>query len=160
MRTRLKPGAIGRARFLRSHPTDVERKLWYHLRALKRLGFHFRRQAPFRSYILDFVEHSRRVVIELDGGQHGDAKHKTRDEIRDRTLTAEGYLVLRFLNLHVLENIDGTVEYIISVLNSRPFPPPAPPARNALRRFDLPTRAGLSHIGEEGEEEGGLRRRV
>ena len=129
MRTRLKPGTIERARLLRSRATDVERKLWYRLRGLKAVGFHFRRQAPFRSYILDFVEHSRRVVIELDGGQHGDAAHKLRDKVRDQTLAGEGYRVLRFLNLEVLENIDGTVEYIVSVLNSRQHPPPEPPPR-------------------------------
>jgi very-short-patch-repair endonuclease len=84
---------------------------------------------PVPSYILDFVEHSRRVVIELDGGQHGDPEHKIRDGIRDRTLIAEGYLVLRMSNVEVLKNMDDTVEYIISVLNSRALPPPEPPAR-------------------------------
>ena len=96
--------------------------MWYQLRGLKVIGFHFRRQAPFRSYILDFVEHTRGLVIELDGAQHADIRHKLRDEIRDRTLTAEGYQVLRFSNLDVLENIDGTIEYIVSVLNARPHP--------------------------------------
>jgi len=89
---------------------------------LRAVGFHFRRQAPFRSYILDFVEHSRGVVIELDGGQHGDPTHKVRDKIRDRLLTGEGYCVLRFWNVDVLKNLDGTVEYIVSVLDSRPPP--------------------------------------
>jgi very-short-patch-repair endonuclease len=122
MRTRLKPGTIGRARSLRARATDVERKVWYRLRGLKVIGFHFRRQAPFRSYILDFVEHTRGLVIELDGAQHADIRHKLRDEIRDRTLTAEGYKVLRFSNLDVLENIDGTIEYVVSLLNARPPP--------------------------------------
>jgi very-short-patch-repair endonuclease len=110
------------------------------LRTLKRLGFHFRRQAPFRSYILDFVEHSRRVVIELDGSQHGDAVHRIRDGVRDKMLIAEGYLVLCMSNVDVLKNLDSTVEYIISVLNSRPYPHPNRLRADALRRFDLPTR--------------------
>ena len=135
MRARLKPGAIGHARFLRAHATDVERKLWYRLRALRTVGFHFRRQAPFRSYILDFVEHSRRVVIELDGGQHGDAAHRVRDQMRDRLLISEGYCVLRYWNVDVLQNIDGTIEYIVSVLDSRP-----PPGR--LRRPTSPQGGG------------------
>ena len=110
MRTRLRPGTIKRARSLRARATDVERKLWYRLRGLKPIGFHFRRQAPFRSYILDFVEHTARVVVEIDGGQHLEGPQKTRDEIRDQCLNAEGYLVLRVWNAAVLEDVDGTVE--------------------------------------------------
>ena len=135
MRKRLKPGTIGRARSLRARATDVERKVWYRLRGLKVIGFHFRRQAPFRSNILDFVEHTRGLVIELDGAQHADIRHKVRDEIRDRTLTAEGYQVLRFSNRDVLKNIDGTIEYVVSVLNARP-----PPGR--LRRPTSPQGGG------------------
>ena len=159
MRKRLKPGTIGRARPLRARATDLERKVWYRLRGLKAVGFHFRRQAPFRSYILDFVEHSRRVVIELDGGQHGDAAHKVRDQIRDRMLTAEGYCVLRFWNVDVLENIDGTVEYIVSMLNNRP------PTRTASPS-DLPTRGrwnprlapAIADVGRTDSRAGALRR--
>src|SRR5258708_22105479 len=102
MRTPPRPGMIGRARSLRTHATDAERNLWYKLRELKAFGYHFRRQVPFRSYILDFVEHSAKFVIELDGGQHGEDRHRLRDEIRDRTLRSEGYRVMRFLNADVL----------------------------------------------------------
>jgi very-short-patch-repair endonuclease len=35
-----------RARRLRGHQTDAERKLWWRLRVLKREGFHVRRQVP------------------------------------------------------------------------------------------------------------------
>ncbi len=56
-----------RSRSLRATATDHERELWSRLRALNRLGYHFRRQAPFQSYFLDFVEHGAKLVIELDG---------------------------------------------------------------------------------------------
>ena len=134
MRTPLKPGTIGRARHLRTHATDAERKLWYKLRELKALGYHFRRQAPFRSYILDFVEHSAKLVVELDGGQHGEDKHRVRDEIRDRTLHSEGYLVIRFWNEDVLTDADRIVEYLLAELE-----PKIPPTRTASPS-DLPTK--------------------
>jgi very-short-patch-repair endonuclease len=74
---------ILRARDLRANATRHERHIWRELRIFNQQGFHFRRQAPFRNYILDFVDHSNLVVIELDGGQHGDEKNRRRDEERD-----------------------------------------------------------------------------
>jgi len=124
MRTPLKPGTIGRARNLRTHATDAERKLWYKLRELKALGYHFRRQVPFRSYILDFVEHSAKLVIELDGGQHGEDAHRSRDEIRDSMLRSEGYRVMRFWNADVLTDADLVTEYLLAELKAEAVPPP------------------------------------
>jgi len=133
MRTRLKPLMIQRARRLRREATEVEKKLWDRLRELKRLGYHFRRQVPFRGYYLDFVEHSVRLAIELDGGQHGLPDDEQRDAIGDAVLKIEGYMVLRFWNSEVVENVDGVVEGIIRMLIDRP------PTRIASRS-DLPTR--------------------
>ena len=124
MRTPLKPGAIKRARNLRTHATDAERKLWYKLRELRAMGYHFRRQAPFRSYVLDFVEHSAKFVIELDGGQHGEDKRRVRDEIRDGTLRAEGYRVMRFWNSDVLADVGLIAEYLLAELKAETVPPP------------------------------------
>ena len=45
--------------------------MWMKLRELRALGFRFRRQAPIGRYIVDFVSYVSRVVIEVDGGQHG-----------------------------------------------------------------------------------------
>src|SRR6266849_3055880 len=118
MRTPPKPGTIRHARNLRTHATDAERKLWYKLRELKALGYHFRRQVPFRSYVLDFVEHSAKLVIELDGGQHGEDKHRLRDEIHDHTLRSEGYRVMRFWNTDVLADVDLITEYLIADLKA------------------------------------------
>ena len=140
MRTRLKAGTIRRSRTLRTQCTDVERLLWYKLRELKRLGYRFRRQAPFRSYFLDFVEHAHRLVIELDGGQHGERRHLIHDRIRDEALRREGYRVLRFWNSELLENIDGVVEAIMRELSASP-----PPTRTASPS-DLPTRGILSLV--------------
>jgi adenine-specific DNA-methyltransferase len=137
MRTRLQGGTIPRARRLRAHATDAERQLWYKLRELKRLGFHFRRQVPFRSYILDFAEHSAGLVIELDGGQHGDDRHRARDFVRDRVLQTQGYRVLRFWNHEVIEHGDVVLDYILAQLMQ---PPTRPPSRESAPASDLPTR--------------------
>lgn len=133
MRTRVQPFAIERARRLRREATDAERKLWWRLRALRALGYHFRRQAPFRSCILDFVEHDRRMVIELDGDQHGLPDNAKRDAVRDRVLESQGYLVLRLANRDVLDDIESVTDHIIRILEQRP------PTRTAWRS-DLPTR--------------------
>jgi very-short-patch-repair endonuclease len=89
---------IARARELRENATDSERKLWRELRVLRQQGVHFRRQAPFRGYILDFVEHTLRLVIEVDGGSHAAPENLEHDAIRDGVLAQEGYFTLRIWN--------------------------------------------------------------
>jgi very-short-patch-repair endonuclease len=71
--------AIEPARALRKQMTPQEVKLWVRLRELRRLGFHFRRQSPILSYVVDFECRRRKLVVEVDGGQHGGGKgyHET-----------------------------------------------------------------------------------
>jgi very-short-patch-repair endonuclease len=126
------PTEIARARRLRRDATEHEKRLWYKLRELKPFGYHFRRQSPFQNYTLDFVEHDAKLVIELDGEQHGDATHREHDEKRDAILTSQGYLTLRFWNSEISENLDGIVDRIFRELQQRS------PTRSAAR-FDLPT---------------------
>jgi very-short-patch-repair endonuclease len=70
-----------RAKSMRTEMTDTERALWMRLRAHRLDGLRFRRQTPIGPYIVDFVCHDRRLVIELDGGQHAESQHDAR---RDR----------------------------------------------------------------------------
>jgi very-short-patch-repair endonuclease len=118
-----KPGTIARARQLRRDRTDVEGLLWWKLRGLKPLGYHFRRQVPMRGYFLDFAEHGSRVAVELDGSQHGTRENRERDAVRDRVLASEGYRVLRFWNDDVWRDLDGTVETIIREAQQGQPPP-------------------------------------
>jgi very-short-patch-repair endonuclease len=60
------------AKALRSNQTDAEQRLWYHLRAHRFMGLKFKRQKPIGRYIVDFVCMERRLIIELDGGQHAE----------------------------------------------------------------------------------------
>ena len=106
--------------------TKFERKIWYALRGLRSRGFHFRRQAPFRGYYLDFVEHNVRLVVEVDGSQHFDSEGQAHDEVRDAVLRGERYLTLRFTNADVDENLDGVLEIIWEELQRRSGRPALP----------------------------------
>jgi very-short-patch-repair endonuclease len=112
------------ARAMRAAPTEAERKLWWHLRhRIPLLGTHFRRQVRIGPYIADFACHARRIVIEVDGGQHD---RSVADEKRTKVLEASGYRVLRYWNNDVLSNIDGVLEDIVSAITTTPTPNPSP----------------------------------
>jgi very-short-patch-repair endonuclease len=102
-----------RARHLRREKTEAERKLWRELRELNRQGFHFRQQAPLGPYIADFADHGTKLVIELDGGQHGEPAGLRTDATRTRWLEANGYRVLRFWNNDVLANTLFVMDTIV-----------------------------------------------
>jgi very-short-patch-repair endonuclease len=90
-----------------------------------------RRQAPIGPYFADFACHAKRLVIELDGGQHGEESNAARDNGRDAYMKANGYRVLRFWNNDVMQNLNGVLETIAGTL-SAPMPPtpdPSPPLR-------------------------------
>jgi very-short-patch-repair endonuclease len=123
-----------RARALRGDMPKVEGLLWWKLREMNRNGFHFRRQVPIHGYFADFAEHGAKLVIELDGEQHGADEHRERDILRDRVISVEGYLVMRFWNHDVLRNLDTVVEAILREAERR-----RPPTRPASPG-DLPTR--------------------
>ena len=109
------------ARELRSEPTEAEKYLWQMLR-YKSLGLKFRRQAVIGRYIVDFVSYEKRLIIEVDGGQHSD-NHK--DVSRDKWLREQGFEVLRFWNHDVLGNLEGVYQRIEEYLNA-PLPCPSP----------------------------------
>jgi very-short-patch-repair endonuclease len=63
------------ARDLRRNMTRAERTIWQGLRAHRLNGMGFRRQTPIGPYIVDFVSHVAKVIVELDGGQHFEDAH-------------------------------------------------------------------------------------
>jgi very-short-patch-repair endonuclease len=126
------------ARSLRNNATSAERLLWRELRPLKLEGRHFRRQVPIAGFVADFACHYPKVVVELDGGQHGNAA--SYDHMRSKRLNAEGYKVLRFWNVEVFEGLEGVVDrvrhevrlptaYSYSHLNQSQTPTPTLPTR-------------------------------
>jgi len=113
-----------RSRALRRSMTDAERIVWYGVRAHRLNGASFRRQAPIGPFIVDFVCHDARVIVEIDGGQHFEDAHEKRDARRDAYLAGKGYRVLRFSNHDVMTNRTGVLEAIAeAVLGASPSPP-------------------------------------
>lgn len=111
------PRMIERARTLRRDMTGPERRLWAKLRAHRMLGVHFRRQAPLGKYVTDFLCLSAKLVIEIDGDQHGQPENMTKDRDRDLWLAGQGYRVLRFSNWQVMNEFETvllTIEHIVS----------------------------------------------
>lgn len=97
---------------MRRAMTDAELKLWNELRAHRLMGMSFRRQVPIGPYIVDFACSSHRLLIEVDGSQHGDAEHARRDEERSAYLGASGWTILRFWNDDVIRDIDNVCQHI------------------------------------------------
>ncbi len=89
---------------MRKALTPPEARLWVCLKRLRAHGYHFRRQAPFRGYFLDFVCNSRRLVIEVDGVSH--ACRLDHDTVRDAVLAREGFRTIRFSNASVRDHLD------------------------------------------------------
>jgi len=112
----------GVARRLREHSTDTERHLWNQIRDRQIEGFKFCRQQPVGWYVVDFVNLEKKVVVELDGGQH---VLDPGDKIRDEWLRAEGYKVLRFWDNQVFSNLEVVLESIRNALHT-PHPNPLP----------------------------------
>ena len=129
---------VPRARAWRRAMTDAERKLWWHLRRLPTETSHLRRQATIGPYFVDFACHEKRIVIEVDGGQHGEAQAVAADAKRTAFLNAHGYRVLRFWNNEVLTEIDAVMAAIHASLRevAPPTPNPSPPRRGFLDRYD------------------------
>jgi very-short-patch-repair endonuclease len=88
-------------------------KLWFALRDRRLMGFKFVRQEAIGRYIVDFVCREKKLIIEVDGGQHAESK---RDQARDNALTEAGYRVLRFWNSDVLSNREDVLTIILAQL--------------------------------------------
>jgi len=106
-----------RAGELRLEPTPAERKLWSILRGDKLNGISFRRQHAIGNYIVDFVSIKKKLIIELDGGQH--LEQADYDVERTRYLEAQGYKVIRFWNNQVENDINGVFRAIEAAIDDK-----------------------------------------
>jgi len=97
--------------------TDAERKLWFRIRN-NQLGVKFRRQQPIGNYIADFICFEKKLVIEIDGGEHLENK---RDEARDKWFRKQRFQILRFWNNEVLANLEGVLKIIKEKLSPSPL---------------------------------------
>jgi len=110
-----------RARTLRKSMSSAERLLWRGLRGRQVDGARFRRQHPIGIYIVDFVCLERRLVVEVDGGQHTEDDHIVSDARRDRWLGGEGYRVMRVSTTDVYSNLAGVLDTIWATLRDLPL---------------------------------------
>ena len=97
--------------------TDSERVLWSRLRSKQILGLQFYRQKPIGGYIVDFYAPKAKLVIEIDGSQHMEAKHFEKDKKRDEYLNSVGIKVLRFNSREVIKETDAVIEEIFETIS-------------------------------------------
>src|SRR5947209_3399883 len=86
---------------MRHIPTDAEKKLSRLLRSRQLESVKFRRQVPIGTFIADFVCHEKKIIVEVDGGQHAD---NAKDAARGEWFADAGYRVLRYWNNDLLKN--------------------------------------------------------
>ena len=103
------------AKSMRSSMTDAELKFWNAIRGNRLMDMKFRRQLPVAGYIVDFACPSHKLIVELDGSQHGLPENAEADLRRTQALEQLGWTVLRFWNDDVLKDIDGVCKHIIIV---------------------------------------------
>lgn len=117
--------ALEYAKELRKNMTDAENTLWYYIKKEQMNGVKFRKQSPIGNYIVDFISFEKKLIIELDGGQHLEDSNIEHDKVRDEFLKNAGYTVLRFFNNEIFENIQGVLEVIYcNIIPPTPNPPP------------------------------------
>jgi very-short-patch-repair endonuclease len=113
-RTFIDPSLRDSARRLRRDATEAEQKMWRALRG-SAFGVVFRRQHPIGAAIVDFACVEAKIVVEIDGGQHGGEADAARDEV----MHAAGWRVLRYWNNEVMENLEGVLADIARALKER-----------------------------------------
>jgi very-short-patch-repair endonuclease len=100
------------SRRLRKDMTEAERLLWSKIRGRQLKGFQVYRQKPIGHFVVDFYCPKAKLVIELDGGQHYEESHQTKDESRDRYMRRLGLNTLRFSDKDVFGDLTGVLEEI------------------------------------------------
>ncbi|MGB8601786.1 MAG: DUF559 domain-containing protein [Rhizomicrobium sp.] len=109
--------------------TEAEIRLWAALKQLNQLGYHFRRDAIFQTFHLDFVEHDILLVIELaEGrpGEHFDGDVRPSPDIaREHVLLAAGYTILRFWKADLAQDLGEALFRLRQILEDRPPLQPA-----------------------------------
>jgi len=101
-----------RRRELRKSMPTAEVLLWLCLRARRMQGCKFRRQYGVGSFMIDFYSTEIKLGIELDGDSHFREGAQEYDQKRQRFIESFGIKIIRFLNDHIYESMDGVLESI------------------------------------------------
>ena len=99
--------------------TPAETKMWRFLRGKRFQGLKFKRQVLIGNYIVDFLCENKKIIIEIDGGQHNEELNIQSDNNRTHYLENNGYKVLRFWNDEVMKNINGVMEVIFREIEGK-----------------------------------------
>jgi cyclase len=100
------------AKRMRNNQTEAESVLWLYLSNNQQNGFRFKRQHPIKYFIADFYCHSKKIIIEIDGGYHQIPEQYEYDRNRDYELEGLGLKILHFTNEQVLFDIENTIKAI------------------------------------------------
>ena len=114
-------------RTLRQQPTPSEVRFWRLIHPLRHGGWHFRKQPMIGRYVVDFVCHGAKLIVEIDGDSHYTDEGIGRDVVRSAFLTGEGYRLLRFTNVEVMENDDAVCMVVAQALDASEVTPSRPP---------------------------------
>jgi very-short-patch-repair endonuclease len=106
---RIDPRLTENARNLRNNSTKAERLLWLRLRQYRP---RFTRQLVLGPYIVDLACREAKLAIEVDGGQHAEAR-ASYDFKRTAFLEGQGWAVVRLWNNEVEQNPDGAAELVL-----------------------------------------------
>ena len=105
-----------RRQLLRNQATETEILLWERVRKKQVLGVRFRRQFSIGHYIVDFYSPKIKLAIEIDGKSHDRESKREYDSTREEEIKRLGINMLRFRNHEVLEDMDGVVRKIETVI--------------------------------------------
>ena len=133
------------ARKMRKEMTPQEVKIWQCIRK-EQLGVKFRRQVPIdNKYVADFVCLDKKIIIEIDGGQHCNSFN---DIQRTYYLEKEGFRIVRFWNSEIDKNIAECIEVLKEIINT-PLPPTGTsPARGEDEFVQLPKKVRVGNLGD------------
>ena len=107
-----------RARELRNHMTQEEKKIWYQY--LNHCGYSFKRQYVIPPFIVDFYCADAALVVEIDGSQHYTTEE---EELYDRNRTAYlesyGLMVVRLNNRQINTQFLDVCWYLSNLIQRR-----------------------------------------
>ena len=101
------------ARKMRKALTPPEYLLWERLKTRLPGKPVFRRQEAIGPYIVDFYCSKAKLIIEVDGGIHGEEVNFKRDTIRDAWLINEGFQVYRIPAAAIFADADDAADGVI-----------------------------------------------
>ena len=110
------------AKRMRREPTEAEKLFWWEIRDRRLEGYKFKRQYLVAGYIADFVCLERKLIIELDGGQHSETTEY--DAKRSVVLREHGFRVMRIWNAEIFKNMEGVIDALLSELGGSSSPSP------------------------------------